>query len=160
MAISDEITRLQSAKADLKAAIENKGVTVPSSTKLDGYADLVENISGGSIEDLITKENLVKIEAHNLSDLNIVLNQNNNFNITGASILGSININKCEISFSGFSLIWYSVDSLSLNNKKETILSIGNVDFTVENVQTYVNGWKHIYFYINDEIVGTVAYDD
>lgn len=160
MAISDEITRLQQAKADLKTAIEGKGVTVPSSTKLDGYADLVENISGGSIEDLITKENLVKIEALNTSDLEIVLNQNNNFNITGASILGPININKCEISFSGFSLIWYSRDTLSFYNKKETILSIGNVDFIVENVPTNVDGWKHIYFYINDEIVGTVAYDD
>ena len=47
MAISDEITRLQTAKADLKTAIEGKGVTVPSSTKLDGYADLVDSISGG-----------------------------------------------------------------------------------------------------------------
>ena len=47
MAISDEITRLQQAKADLKTAIENKGVTVPSSTKLDGYADLVDSIEAG-----------------------------------------------------------------------------------------------------------------
>lgn len=47
MAISDEITRLQAAKADLKTAIEGKGVTVPSSTKLDGYADLVDSIEIG-----------------------------------------------------------------------------------------------------------------
>lgn len=47
MAISDEIARLQQAKADLKTAIENKGVTVPSSTKLDGYADLVDSIETG-----------------------------------------------------------------------------------------------------------------
>lgn len=47
MAISDEITRLQQAKADLKTAIENKGVIVPSSTKLDGYADLVDSIEQG-----------------------------------------------------------------------------------------------------------------
>ena len=47
MAISDEITRLQQAKADLKTAIENKGVTVPSSTKLGGYADLVNSIEVG-----------------------------------------------------------------------------------------------------------------
>lgn len=162
MSVASEINRLQTAKADLKTAIENKGVTVPSSTKLDGYAALVESIQagGGSIEDLITKENLVKIEAHNNSEIDIVLNQNNNFNITGASILSAININKCEISFSGFSLIWYSAYGLGFYNEKETILSIGNVDFIVENVPTYVNGWKHIYFYINDEIVGTVAYDD
>ena len=52
MAISDEITRLQQAKADLKTAIEGKGVTVSSSATLDDYADLIDNIStggGGSI---------------------------------------------------------------------------------------------------------------
>lgn len=45
MSIATEITRLQTAKADLKTAIESKGVTVPSATKLGGYADLVEQIS-------------------------------------------------------------------------------------------------------------------
>lgn len=47
MSVTSEITRLQNAKASLKTAIEGKGVTVPSSTKLDGYAALVESISGG-----------------------------------------------------------------------------------------------------------------
>lgn len=44
MSIADEISRLQGAKADLKTAIEGKGVTVPSTTKLDGYAALVDEI--------------------------------------------------------------------------------------------------------------------
>lgn len=48
MAISDEISRLQSAKADIKTAIEGKGVTVPSSTLLDGYAALISSIPAGS----------------------------------------------------------------------------------------------------------------
>lgn len=50
MAISNEIARLQQAKADLKTAIENKGVTVPSNATLDDYADLVDSIvtGGGS----------------------------------------------------------------------------------------------------------------
>lgn len=52
MSVASEITRLQNAKASLKTAIEGKGVTVPSSTKLDGYADLVDSISGGSDEDV------------------------------------------------------------------------------------------------------------
>ena len=39
--------RLAVAKADLKSAIESKGVSVPGTTKLDGYAALVEQISGG-----------------------------------------------------------------------------------------------------------------
>lgn len=49
MSVASEITRLQNAKADLKTAIEGKGVIVPSSTKLDGYADLVNSISGGGV---------------------------------------------------------------------------------------------------------------
>ena len=49
MSISSEITRLQTAKANIKTSIENKGVTVPSATKLDGYPTLIDSIpSGGS----------------------------------------------------------------------------------------------------------------
>lgn len=44
MSIASEITRLQQAKADIKTAIENKGVTVADNAKLDTYAGLVNNI--------------------------------------------------------------------------------------------------------------------
>lgn len=47
MSIASEITRLQGAKSDLKTAIEAKGVTVPSSTTIDGYATLVGQIQTG-----------------------------------------------------------------------------------------------------------------
>lgn len=59
MSIASEITRLQTAKADLKTAIEAKGVTVPSATKLGGYADLVEQISTGEDTLLLALQNLV-----------------------------------------------------------------------------------------------------
>lgn len=49
MSVQSEITRLMSAKADLKSAIEAKGVSVPSATKLDGYASLLSNIPTGGI---------------------------------------------------------------------------------------------------------------
>ena len=48
MSIANEISRLQQAKAALKAAIEAKGVTVPSSATLDDYAALVASISSGA----------------------------------------------------------------------------------------------------------------
>jgi len=61
MSIASEISRLQSAKADLKTAIEGKGVTVPSATTLDGYANLVDSISGGggsvTVESLSVTDN-------------------------------------------------------------------------------------------------------
>lgn len=47
MSIATELTRIQGAKADLKTSIEAKGVVVPSATLIDGYAALVDQISGG-----------------------------------------------------------------------------------------------------------------
>lgn len=53
MSIATEISRLQSAKASIKTAIEGKGVTVPSSTLLDGYAALISSIPTGGLPDWI-----------------------------------------------------------------------------------------------------------
>ena len=47
MSVQSEITRLQNAKAAIKAAIEGKGVTVPDATLLDGMASLIESIEAG-----------------------------------------------------------------------------------------------------------------
>lgn len=54
--IAGQIERLQKAKADLKTAIEGKGVTVSSSTKLDGYADLVDSIETGGSGPILEKD--------------------------------------------------------------------------------------------------------
>ena len=50
MSIANEIQRLQSAKADIKTAIENKGVTVGDGT-LDTFAQKISEISGGGSGD-------------------------------------------------------------------------------------------------------------
>lgn len=47
MSIASELNRLLQAKRDLAASIENKGVTVPAATTLDGYAALVDQIQTG-----------------------------------------------------------------------------------------------------------------
>lgn len=47
MSIQTDLTRLQSAKAAIKTAIEGKGVTVPGSTLLDGMAALIDAIEAG-----------------------------------------------------------------------------------------------------------------
>lgn len=64
MSISSEITRLQNAKADLKTAIEGKGVTVSSSAKLEDYADLVDSISTG-----ITPSGTLSVTANGTYDV-------------------------------------------------------------------------------------------
>lgn len=50
MTISSELNRIQNAKASIKAAIEDKGVPVDSSLRLDGYAEKIGEISGGGGE--------------------------------------------------------------------------------------------------------------
>ena len=47
MSIQTELTRITNAKAAIKTAIEGKGVTVPTSTLLDGMAALIESIEAG-----------------------------------------------------------------------------------------------------------------
>lgn len=49
MSIASELSRLQQAKSDLATSIENKGVTVPAPTTLDGYAALVDQIQTAPI---------------------------------------------------------------------------------------------------------------
>lgn len=54
MSIATEISRLQGAKADIKTAIEGKGVPVPSSALLDSYPDYIDAIQqggGGAVEE-------------------------------------------------------------------------------------------------------------
>jgi hypothetical protein len=55
MSIQSEITRLETAKSDIASAIGAKGVTVPSGTKLDGMASLIEDISAAADPVLQTK---------------------------------------------------------------------------------------------------------
>lgn len=56
MSIASEITRLQNAKSALATSIANKGVTVPSSTTLDGYSALVDQIQTGGSSDWVKKD--------------------------------------------------------------------------------------------------------
>lgn len=67
MSIASEISRLQDAKASIKTAIENKGVTVPSSEKISNYSSYIASIqTGGSsystpnVIGLISRENLMQ----------------------------------------------------------------------------------------------------
>lgn len=48
MSIADDLTRIQGAKDDLRASIQGKGVTVPSSALIDDYPDYVDAIQQSS----------------------------------------------------------------------------------------------------------------
>lgn len=54
MSVQTEINRLSSAKTAIASAITAKGVSVPSTTKIDGMAALIEGIPTGGWPDTIT----------------------------------------------------------------------------------------------------------
>lgn len=54
MSIANELTRLQNAKKAITSAIAQKGVTVPSTTKLDGMASLIGQIKTGGGAEMVT----------------------------------------------------------------------------------------------------------
>lgn len=63
MSIGTEITRLENAKSAIATAITNKGVTVPSSTKLDGMAALINSIANqAELESITVKTPPSKLE--------------------------------------------------------------------------------------------------
>lgn len=87
MSIATEIQRLQTTKADIKSAIEEKGVEVGNGT-IDTYAEKVREISVGGGEDTARYCSQIMIEDFNLlGKEEVVLNLDNattlqNFNFT------------------------------------------------------------------------------
>lgn len=55
MSIASEISRLQTAKQNIKTSIEGKGVNVPSNATLSDYPTLIDSIEGGGDYDGIIK---------------------------------------------------------------------------------------------------------
>lgn len=45
MSIATDLTRIETAKSNIKTSIQNKGVTVPTTTKIDGYSALIDKIT-------------------------------------------------------------------------------------------------------------------
>lgn len=56
MTIASEITRLQTAKAGIKTALEDKGVEVDSSATLDEYPGYIEGLSAGDVTNGVLQE--------------------------------------------------------------------------------------------------------
>lgn len=75
MSIANEIQRLQSAKANIKTAIENKGVTVGDGL-IDTYAEKIDEIStGGNVEDYLLFAKTVQFNSLNdFGKAEVVLN--------------------------------------------------------------------------------------
>lgn len=110
MSVATELTRIQTAKADIKASIEAKGVTVPSNALIDEYADYVDEISGGGGGQ--AEEDLIGLIERDLKSINIPNGTtsigNNAFQSTG---LTSVTIPNSVTSIGGAS--FYGCSSLT-----------------------------------------------
>ena len=101
MSVQSEIDRIAGAKSDISTAITNKGVTVPSGTKLDGMAALIDSISGG--EDVIIKRVTFKPPANYLLSDNRCVVTHNCGKIPKAVFIFSNNNN---VSYVGYGYIF------------------------------------------------------
>lgn len=54
MSISSDLTRIKNAKSAIITSITNKGVTVPSGTKIDGLAPLINKIQTGATRQTVS----------------------------------------------------------------------------------------------------------
>lgn len=61
MAIADNLNRIIQAKADIKSAIEDKGVSVGDIT-IDGYAAKIAEIEGGGVSDTTLEKNAIILD--------------------------------------------------------------------------------------------------
>jgi len=68
MSVQTELHRIQTAKADLKTAIQAKGVTVPDNTTLDGYGSLVSQISTGDMQKSVYDTKNRQTDVYNYAD--------------------------------------------------------------------------------------------
>lgn len=133
MSIASEISRLQTAKADIKTAIEAKGVTVPSNAKLDTYDTYVSQISGGGGTNYLAqyaRKGLTGAITSAQLGTNIGWNMpryflDNQYDITSVDLTGT---NTAEIT-NGFCNNCWSLASITIPS---TVSKIGS-DFCMNN---------------------------
>lgn len=73
MSIATQISRLQTAKADIKTSIQNKGVTVPADAKLDVYDTYVDAIEVGGGNEWTPPSDWIDITSVNNNEINLLV---------------------------------------------------------------------------------------
>lgn len=152
MSVQSEIDRIAGAKSDISTAITNKGVTVPSGTKLDGMAALIDSISGG--EDVIIKQVTFRPSANYLLSSDKCVVTHNCGKIPKAVFIFS---NNTTTSYVGYGYIFNFSGSNNTNNVSMYAsfgVSTGSymvafttttMKFTRDSNQRYLSG-KNYYF--------------
>ena len=138
--------------SDIATAITNKGVTVPSGTKLDGMAALIDSISGG--EDVIIKKVTFNPSANYVLSNDKCVITHNCGKIPKAVFIFSDNTSTSYIgygyifNFSGLNNTSNAVmyDSFGLPSGSYSVaFTTTTMKFTMDSSRRY-KGSKHYYF--------------
>lgn len=120
MSIQSEITRLKAAKANLKTSLENKGATVPSNTKLDGYPTIVNGLPNAAKYGATIDAYLGSIDENGI--MQEPVGEPLELVFTGVKIINnsrSINIPNGHIARGNVALNWQTVKSASFPDLEE-----------------------------------------
>ena len=147
MTVSDQITRLQNAKAAIKQSIENKGVEVRQYAKLDEYASYIDKIQivsdDSSFYDIRTKGgtsfrglfcyyngdlDLSPYDSKNVTDMSYMLYQCGDSTKATITNLKSLDFSSLKGAYSMFSYYAYS-QPIDLSGKIFPVLTDGGYMF-------------------------------
>ena len=113
MTIADQINRLNNAKANIKQAIENKGVEVSDSALLDEYPALISSIEVGSGDSLY--ETLWNAITNNNTDYQYVFH-NSSCTAIDVSKLDTSNVTNMQYMFRGSQFTSLDVSNFNTSN--------------------------------------------
>lgn len=143
MSIANEIQRLQSAKANIKKAIEDKGVIVGDGT-IDTYAEKIGEISGGSEDYLQYAQTVQYIRRDLIDKKEITLNLDcattishlfNSTNWSGNTIVEHITVN-CPNKVIAVGGIFHA------QNPNDTVLKHITLNVDISQVTTVTNMFR------------------
>ena len=132
MSISDQITRLQNAKASIKTSIENKGVTVPDDAKLDAFPALIDDIQAGGSGETHTNPDFYDIRTQNGTNFDNLFNGYNG---------PDIDVSKWDTSKVTSAQYCFNECKKSMDISNWNLSSLTNADHMFER---YTNNNKYI----------------
>ena len=131
MSITSEILRIQGAKADIKAALESKGLTVSSSLLIDDYADLIDSIPSGQETRIVAKYNVT--DTTNATSLHTNNSWFSEMEIDGV-VQGSV-VNSYLFDTTGEHIVKYTFSNNAIKNDG---YSIGTALFYGTNLKSVI----------------------
>lgn len=144
MSIASEITRLNGAKADIIQAITDKGVTVPSSAKLDDMALLIASITGGG-GDTLRVARIDSVRGNFIVDDNgyIGLRLNDYFPHDGGTFLDNyaVVVSGADFSSAGLGQVTFLTPGTdSIGGRTYPTVNIGGKTWMAENLDLRTDG--------------------